>query len=157
MTIRRAKEKDIPRINDLLGQVYLVHHNGRPDLFDGLGRKYTDEELKIILRDDTRPVFVAEDETGYVQGYCFCIYQQIIGDTVRTDVRTLYIDDLCVDENARGLHIGQQLYEYVRNFAEKNDFYNITLRVWSCNEGAARFYEAMGLEPQYVCLETILQ
>ena len=33
MNIRRAQEKDMKGINDLLYQVLMVHHNGRPDLF----------------------------------------------------------------------------------------------------------------------------
>ena len=43
MEIRRAKEKDMDRINELLRQVCMVHHKGRPDLFQGNNnRKYTD-------------------------------------------------------------------------------------------------------------------
>lgn len=42
MLIRRAEERDIPRIHELLAQVAQVHHTGRPDLFRAGGRKYTD-------------------------------------------------------------------------------------------------------------------
>lgn len=59
MTIRRATAADIPQIDELLRQVLEVHHAGRPDLFKGGAKKYTDEELKTILADDQTPVFVA--------------------------------------------------------------------------------------------------
>ena len=36
--IRKAEEKDKTKIGDLLSQVDLVHHNGRPDIFK-IGRK----------------------------------------------------------------------------------------------------------------------
>ena len=155
MIIRKAIEKDIPRLGALLRQVCLVHHNGRPDLFN-VGRKYTDEELKTLLADANRPVLVAVDEADKVLGYCFCIYQQHKDDSVLTDVKTLYIDDLCVDEKSRGKHIGKQLYEAAVKFAKENGCYNLTLNVWSCNPSAIKFYEAQGLLPQKIGMELIL-
>jgi len=156
MNIRRAVISDMPGINKLLNQVLMVHHNGRPDLFKANVKKYTDEELAEIIEDDQKPIFVAVDDSDEVLGYAFCVYQQHINDNILTDVRTLYIDDLCVDEDKRGLHIGKQLYDYVVDFAKKNDFYNLTLNVWSCNESAMKFYQACGLVPQKVGMEKIL-
>ena len=156
MNIRRAVISDMPGINKLLNQVLMVHHNGRPDLFKANVKKYTDEELAEIIEDDQKPLFVAVDDSDEVLGYAFCVYQQHINDNILTDVKTLYIDDLCVDENKRGLHIGKQLYDYVVDFARKNDFYNLTLNVWSLNESAMKFYQACGLVPQKVGMEKIL-
>jgi len=156
MQIRRAKASDMEGINKLLNQVLMVHHNGRPDLFKANVKKYTDEELLEIIVDDTRPIFVgvAEDET--VMGYAFCIFQQHINNNILTDIKTLYIDDLCVDEELRGKHIGKELYEYVLAFAKESGCYNVTLNVWSCNESAMKFYEKCGLVPQKVGMEKIL-
>ena len=155
MKIRRAEEKDIPRLDALLLQVNLVHHRGRPDLFR-YGRKYTDEELKSIIHDDARPILVAADEDDTVQGYAFCIFQQHRDSHILTDVRTLYIDDLCVEEKTRGQHIGSLLYRAVLDYARAHGCYNVTLNVCSCNESALRFYESMGLKPQKIGMETIL-
>lgn len=157
MVIRRAKEKDMDRINELLRQVCMVHHKGRPDLFQGNNnRKYTDMQLKEMLQDDSRPIFVAVDEADEVLGYAFCIFQQHLNDNILTDIKTLYIDDLCVDENIRGQHIGRRLYDSVLEFARKEGCYNVTLNVWSCNETAMKFYEKCGLKPQKIGMETIL-
>lgn len=155
ITVRRAEEKDIPDIDRLLNQVNLVHHKIRPDLFN-VGRKYTDDELQKIVKDDSRPIFVAVDDYDRLAGYCMTWFEQIIGDTIRTEVKTLYIDDLCVDENARGQHVGAALYEHVKKYAKENGFYNITLHVWEGNDNAAAFYEKMGLKPQFTCLEALL-
>ena len=153
--IRFATEKDIPKIGDLLRQVCLVHHNGRPDIFNA-GRKYSDEDLRALLSDPTRPILVAVGEADEVQGYCFCIYQQHKDDAVLTDVKTLYIDDLCVDETLRGQHVGRTLYEAALSLARENGCYNVTLNVWSCNPSALRFYERMGMVPQKIYMEKIL-
>lgn len=153
--IRFATEKDIPKIGDLLRQVCLVHHNGRPDVFK-VGRKYSDEELAELLKDESRPVLVAVDETDAVQGYCFCIYQQHVDDSVLTGIKTLYIDDLCVDETLRGRHIGRTLYDAAVALARENGCYNVTLNVWSCNPTALHFYESLGMKPLKIGMEQIL-
>lgn len=154
--VRRAVKEDIPRILELLIQVDMVHHRGRPDLFKGPATKYNAQELEEILADDMTPVFVCTDEQGKVNGHAFCIHKQILGDHVLTDIRTLYIDDICVDEACRGQGVGKALYEHVLAYAKAEGFYNITLNVWSCNPGAQRFYEAMGLVPQKIGMEKIL-
>lgn len=156
MNIRRAQEKDIERINKLLFQVNLVHHNGRPDLFKYGTRKYTDEQLREIIQDDKRPILVAADENDNVLGYAFCVFEQHVNDNILTDIRTLYIDDLCVDETLRGQHIGKTLYEAVLDFAREHQCYNVTLNVWSCNESAMKFYDSCGLKPYKVGMEKIL-
>ena len=157
MEIRRAKEQDMDGINKLLLQVCLVHHNGRPDLFKYGVKKYTDEELRAIIRDDKRPIFTAVGEDGTILGYAFCIFQQQIGNNILTDIKSLYIDDLCVDEAIRGRHIGRKLYDHVLAYARENGCYNVTLNVWSCNEAAMKFYRSCGLKPQKVGMEILLQ
>lgn len=144
------------RINDLLFQVCLVHHNGRPDLFKTGAKKYTDEQLKSIILDDNTPILVAADENDSVVGYAFCIFRQFKNDNILTDIKTLYIDDLCVDEKCRGQRIGKTLYNAVIDFAREHDCYNVTLNVWSLNETALKFYKACGLRPQKIGMETIL-
>jgi len=153
--IRLAIEKDIPKIEDLLLQVCIVHHNERPDIFK-VGRKYSSEEIKVFLKDKSRPILVSVDENDEVMGYCFCVFQQHKDNSVLTDIKTLYIDDLCVDENLRGRHIGKELYEAALKMAKDSGCYNLTLNVWSCNASAVKFYESQGLVPQKVCMEKIL-
>ncbi len=157
MIIRRAQEKDMPDILKLLSQVLEVHHQGRPDLFKGGVRKYTDSELAELIKDDSKPIFVGVDDSDRVLGYAFCVFIQHIDNNILTDIKTLYIDDLCVDEEIRGQHVGKQLYEYVLGFAKEQDCYNVTLNVWALNEGAMKFYEACGLKPQKIGMETILE
>ena len=154
--VRKAAEKDIPKILDLLVQVDMVHHNGRPDIFKGPATKYSGEELKEIIINEETPVFVCVDENDIPLGHAFCVHKQVTGDSVLTDIKTLYIDDICVDSGARGKHVGKTLYEYVISYAREQGFYNVTLNVWTCNPSALKFYEAMGLVPQKIGMETIL-
>ena len=155
-TIRRATNTDISGLMSLLVQVDMVHHNGRPDIFKGPATKYSEKELEEIIKNDSTPIFVCVDESGNVLGHAFCVHKQIVGDSVLTDIKTLYIDDICVDENCRGLGIGRSLYNHVISYAREYGFYNVTLNVWSCNPGALKFYESLGLKPQKIGMELVL-
>ena len=133
MEIRFAKPEDVTGILSLLKQVGHVHHVG-----------------------PKTPIFVAAEDNK-VLGYGFCIMREYKDDPVIADHLELYIDDLCVDENCRGQKVGSAIYENILRYAKMRGCYNVTLNVWSCNESAMKFYEALGLKPQKVGMETILE
>ncbi len=158
MLIRRATEADMPGLESLLDQVLMVHYHGRPDLFIPGTRKYTDDELRGIIADDERPIFVAvadDAAPGEVLGHAFCVHEHY-GSNNMHHIHTLYVDDICVDDHARGMHVGTALYQHVLAYARECGCYNVQLNVWSCNPGAQAFYEAMGMKPYKVGMETIL-
>ena len=156
MEIRFAKEQDVGGILELLRQVGHVHHVGRPDIFRGDAQKYGASQVLAMLDDPTTPILVAA-EGDKVLGYGFCMLKKYEKDPVIRDHTTLYIDDLCVDENCRGQHVGSTIYRQILRYAKSLGCYNVTLNVWSCNPSAMAFYEAMGLKPQKVGMETSLE
>lgn len=151
--IRKAAIEDIPRIIDLLHQVNMVHHRLRPDLFKPNTTKYSADDLAQLLHNASKPIFVYD--SGTVQGYAFCQITETTGDRLLQDGKTLYIDDICVDESARGKHVGKALFEHVRNYARAIGCHNITLNVWEGNEAALRFYQTMGMQPQKTGMEIV--
>ena len=155
MTIRFACETDIPQMLDLLRQVELVHHGIRPDLFRDGGEKYDAEDLNRLLSDPTRPILAAVEEDTMV-GYAFCILQETKNDPVLCDRKTLYIDDLCVDEAVRGGGVAQAIYQGVLDYARSIHCDAVTLNVWCGNDRAMRFYERCGLKPQKIGMELTL-
>ena len=155
MEIRFAETRDIPGMIELLMQVGEVHHRIRPDLFRAGAQKYDEADLAQLLTDKTRPIFIAAED-GRVLGYCFCILQVTENNPVLMDDRTLYIDDLCVDENCRGKHVGKTLYDRTVAYAREIGCRTVTLNVWCGNDSAMRFYEKQGLKPRNIHMETIL-
>ncbi|MGV3011338.1 GNAT family N-acetyltransferase [Streptococcus thoraltensis] len=153
--IRRAVIADIPKIQELLGQILRVHHNVRPDIFKSSGSKFSEQELRELIHDDQRPIFVYEDEEGNLLGHIFLIIQEAKGAAMIPN-KTLFIDDLCVDETARGQKIGEVLYQFAYQKAAEWQCYNLTLNVWNANAGAVHFYERMGMKPQEIKMETII-
>lgn len=154
MEIRFANETDIPELSRLLHQVCNVHAEQRPDLFRAGARKYTDDQLCGLLRDENVTIFSAV-EAEQLLGYAFCMIRRSDSNAL-CDIKTLYIDDLCVDENCRGRQVGTKLYEHALQYAREIGCYNVTLNVWACNEPAMRFYEKCGMQIQKIGMETIL-
>ncbi len=156
MSIRRAEEKDIPRILELLSQVLELHAEIRPDIFISGTTKYTKDELLLILQDENRPIYVAVDEGDVAVGYAFCILMNQPFSTNMVQFKSMFIDDLCVDKSQRGRHIGECLFEHVRKEAKRLGCYEITLNVWSGNTPAENFYEKMGMKTKERQMEYIL-
>ena len=152
--IRKAEKKDIQAIMALLHQVNMVHHVIRPDLFKPHTTKYDEQELEVLLADESKPVFVYDD--GKVLGHAFCQVTEVKDDQLLQDVKTLYIDDICVDAASRGKHVGKALYEFVRDYAKSIGCHNITLNVWEGNDAAYNFYRNMGMKVQKTGMEMIL-
>ena len=153
--IRKANKNDIGRIIELLHQVDMVHHEIRPDLFKPYTTKYNEQELEALLDNDSNPIFVYDD--GEVLGHAYCQITDVKSHKLLQDAKTLYIDDICVDEKARGKHVGKALYEFVRDYAKSIGCYNMTLNVWEGNDPALSFYKNMGMKVQKTGMEEIIK
>ena len=154
--IRRAKKSDIPRLIVLLQDVLEIHAAIRPDVFISGTTKYTQEELEELIVDNQRPIYVAVDETDFVLGYAFCVLKEQPFSNNMVPFKSLFIDDLCVDSACRGQHIGEELFEHVKSEAKKLGCYEVTLNVWTGNDGAEHFYEKMGMKTKERQMEYIL-
>ena len=139
---------------NLLHQVNMVHHLIRPDLFKPNTTKYDEQELRTLLDDETKPIFIYYD--GEVLGHAFCMITEVRDDKLLQNIKTLYVDDICVDEKARGKHVGIALYKYVRDYAKSIGCNNITLNVWEGNDAALNFYRNMGMKVQKTTMEIVL-
>ena len=155
MLIRRAEISDIPDILRLLVQVCNVHQDIRPDIFKRDGVKYTESDLRELLTDESRPVWCAVEDGAFL-GYCFCQWKEYRDSSVSTDRKELYIDDLCVDEKARGKGVATALFHHVTAVARDAGADFVTLNVWQGNS-ALNFYEKMGMKPRKIVMDLPLE
>ena len=127
----------------------LLEKRGYPSVVLNTKWDDMDSELPVLKKiiEENHIVYLLIDSYKVTQNYL---------KELTAIVKTLYIDDLCVDENCRGKHIGKALYEAAVNLAKEKECYNLTLNVWSCNSSAMEFYKSMGLVPQKVGMEKIL-
>ena len=154
MTIRKANKRDIPKIIDLLTQILEVHAALRPDIFEPGGIKYSAEQLEQLLDDGTATVCVAENDQGEVVGHI--VYSIKSQPAHNRPFDTLFIEDFCVDENARRQHVGQALFEHAKAEAQRLHCHALCLAVWEGNEPAQEFYRKMGMKPKLTQMELIL-
>lgn len=157
MEIRRAQEKDIHQIGELLKEVLEIHAHIRPDIFVSGTAKYTDEELKKMVQDDEAPIFVAVNDQDEVLGYAFTVLKHQPFSHNMVPFTSLFIDDLCVKAGHRGEHIGTALFDYVKDYARKLGCYEVTLNVWEGNDQARAFYESHGMKVKETQMEYILE
>ena len=110
--IRKAEEKDAPRVLELLREIAALHHAGRPDIFSGADPKYDEAALCEKFGRENERIFVSVDENDRVNGYVMCVLQEK-DDPFYTQrpYRTLYVDDLCVDKAARRRGVGRALMD----------------------------------------------
>jgi acetyltransferase, GNAT family len=156
MSIRLAQPKDIPDLLRLLEQILSVHHQARPDIFKEEGSKYSGQDLENLMMQEQTPIFVYENSDGQILGHLFVTIKEVTDNPVLQPIKTLFIEDLCVDQAARGQKIGDQLYQFAVSYAKEIGCYNLTLNVWNDNEGALRFYQRQGMKPQETVMETII-
>ena len=157
ISIRKAESRDIPKLSELLSEVLELHAKIRPDIFISGSTKYTASELADILANDKTPVFVAVDENDTVRGYVFCQIKRQPFSTNMKDFKTLFIDDLCIDESCRGAHIGTKLFDFALGYAKEEGCYDLTLNVWEGNDGARAFYEKMGMFVKETQMEILVK
>ena len=157
ISVRKAESRDIPKLSELLSEVLELHAKIRPDIFLSGSTKYTASELADILANDQTPVFVAVDENDTVRGYVFCQIKRQPFSTNMKDFKTLFIDDLCIDESCRGAHIGTKLFDFALGYAKEEGCYDLTLNVWEGNDGARAFYEKMGMFVKETQMEILVK
>ena len=149
VTIRPAKKEDYPAVARMLRQIAQLHAALRPDIFRPASQKYDEENYCGLLEDPDAPILVAQDVRGEALGYAMLQVKTVRGDHPVLRPRTfLFVEDLCVDEAARGLGAGRLLLQAVRELAKSRGIEKIELNVWECNEGALKFYERLGFQTQ---------
>jgi ribosomal protein S18 acetylase RimI-like enzyme len=155
-TIRTAEKKDVEDIIRLLKQIAQLHHTGRPDIFKSNANKYTHDFVHFKIKNPDECIFVAVDKADKVLGYVFCYFEIRKEHAVLKERKVLCIDDICIDDNKRGLGLGSLLLEKAIDYAKSTECVAIELNVWEFNEDAIKFYEKHNFSTKYRRMEMLL-
>jgi ribosomal protein S18 acetylase RimI-like enzyme len=98
-----------------------------------LGRSY--ESSLAIVRDPTREVYLARDESGLAGFLILCMTGAFVG----------YIQTICIDPRCRRRGLGSTLLHFAEQRIRRVSP-NIFMCVSSFNEGARRLYQRLGYE-----------
>ncbi|MDO4647156.1 MAG: GNAT family N-acetyltransferase [Eubacteriales bacterium] len=151
--VRRAGKKDLSAILALRRELAQLHHEKRPDLFRTPKKMRFFFRMKKLLLEETPPVIVAANRENKVLGYLwYSVYVYRNHDTMR-DIKGIHIEDICVTKECRRSHIGEKLYQWVKEYGQEQHCEIMTLDVWAANREAVLFYEACGFTPQILRME----
>lgn len=141
--VRFAEEKDLSRINELRKQVNDIHVNARPDVFKTGFCKELQDFAHVLLTGENSDILVAERE-GVICGMA-CVDYVRKPETSYGMARGFYhIQEIAVDALYRRQGVAKELFEFMKEEAKKRLLNKIELEVWTFNESAIEFYEAVG-------------
>lgn len=157
MKIRKAKIEDIIEIAELLVQVKKLHETQRPDIFKPTIKKAAKEEAIEILSEKKFQTLIATDENDKAIGMAIYECKERKGHKNLKDARTLWIEDIVVEEKQQGKRIGTRLMEELQKIAKQKKCIRIELNVWNFNTKAYAFYQKLGMNEQRTIMEFVMQ
>ena len=152
ITIRFAEEKDYNQVDKIMKQVQAMHTEWRPDVY---------KNVEILLPLDmymdyvnNRELIVATLDSGDIVGILIYVTRNISGGPM-VDRKGMFIDSMGVDERYRGQGIGRELFAFVRNICEEQEYDGLELQVNAKNIAAKRMYEKYGFTEKSINMELL--
>ncbi len=147
-SIRPAKEDDIPRICDLLSELFSIEADFTAD------REKQARGLDLLLQDRSGSSLVVVAETeGAVIGVCS---MQTLISTAEGGLAGL-IEDLIVQDRYRGNGIGSQLLAWIYRWCMTKNISRLQLLRDAANDQALDFYNQNGWNStSLVCMRKLL-
>ena len=153
MQIREAKIEDLKQITIILEQIARMHYENRPDIFRKKSKKQIEKDLIEEINDDEKNVIIATDESSKVYGILICRIKETKAHINLKNSKTLWIEELGVNEKYRKNGIGKQLMKKAEEMAKKLGCKRIELNCWNFNQNAVNFYKAFGMDSQRIIFE----
>jgi GNAT superfamily N-acetyltransferase len=143
MAIRRWARADLPRIGELLGQ-----------LAAAIGEEYCpdgpalEERFASMEAGGSIYLNLVYEEAGKLLGFVSIVFYE----SVFHRVGTALVNELIVDESARGKGIGAVLLGEAVREARARGMDEIEVGVEKTNSKAIAFYQANGMDEEYLLL-----
>ena len=153
--IREACTSDFNALSNLERQVFYIHLSARPDMIKP-DEPFNKDYFESSLNDKNVKIFVYE-ENGKILGYCITKKWGYSNHHLFYDMTILDINDMCVDEKARGKSIGRKLFNRAKDYAKEIGASKIELSVWYFNKNARQFYEHLGMTERISRMEIIIE
>lgn len=131
--IRKGRREDLPRVFELI--LELAHFERAPH---EVTNTIAQMEVDGFGPNPLFGFFVAEDETG-IHGIALYYYRYSTWKGKR-----LYLEDIIVTEQKRGLGLGKALFDATMNQALQDNCTGMMWQVLDWNESAIAFYKSYG-------------
>lgn len=155
LTVRYAAQNELHRVNELRETVSELHANGRSDIFrHGFCDELQQYVYEAFNADDTDIIVALTDDT--VCGFAVVRYVNKAESPYMCARHFYHIEELGVDADYRRQGVATSLINFCRKEAKRMKFDRMELDVWEFNEGALKFYEAVGFKTYRRYMETSL-
>ena len=135
-----ARPGDREAVNPLALQVHAMHVSWRPDIYEMVEELYT--EARFLEAIKSRSLYVAKLD-GITLGYVSLKIRDYDWPGV-VKRKVMLVDELCVEETARGQGIGKTIMEDVHALAKAFRCTDLQLGVYPQNDDAVAFYQKCG-------------
>ena len=143
--VRRAREDELERVNELRMQVNALHVAGKPEVFKPGFPEELRNYIYAIHKDPEQFIAVAEKD-GTICGFAVLHHINRPENPFMKERDFLDIDEFCVDEAFRRQGIASEMIAFIREFAKEKGYHRIELNMWEFNQEALAFYEAAGFQ-----------
>lgn len=143
--VRRARENELERVNELRMQVNALHVAGKPEVFKPGFPEELRNYIYAIHKDPEQFIEVAVKD-GTICGFAVLHHINRPENPFMKERDFLDIDEFCVDEAFRRQGVASEMIAFIREFAKEKGFHRIELNMWEFNQDALAFYEAAGFQ-----------
>lgn len=141
--IREAQFNDIQNINNLYLILFGLMQQYEPDYMKA---SHQDEDfLKSVVAQENNLIAFVYEADNTVKGFAIAQMQETLPYNCLIPLKCIYLIDIVVDENSRGLGIGKALIDKVKEWGACNGSDYIELKVLTANKAAIELYEREGL------------
>ena len=143
LRIRRALTGDDGVLGELNAYVHQAHAAAMPDEYRPYAPDAAAQYFAGVVEDDSHPIWIAEVD-NFPVAYLEAEVRSRPDNPFTTELRVLYVHQLAVAEHARRLGVGRSLMLVAESTAPTLACTEVRLEHRDFNEGAHRFYKALG-------------
>lgn len=144
--VREAKMEDYDRINCLAKEVHSLHIINRPDIYQDADKPIDYNYFEILIDNSNAKIYLLENDVDKdLIGYIILEEIETHRRSILRERKIVFINDLCVKEEYKGMGIGRLLFEKAVSYGREIGVDSLELGVWEFNEDAIKFYESMGM------------
>ena len=135
-----ATLSDREAVNTMAREVHAMHVEWRPDIYEMVDELYPEDRFLEAVQN--RSLYVAKI-SGVAVGYVSLKIRDYNWPGV-VKRKVMVVDEICVEESARGQGIGKAMMEDVHALAKAFRCTDMQLGVYPQNDGAVTFYQKCG-------------
>ena len=149
--IRLANKNDYESVIRIMSQVQDMHVEWRPDIYKPNENLIPEDVFEKIIENGT---FYVAEENGTVVGVLEIVFRHVESPShVTRDF--IFVDSMAIDEKYRGLGIGHQMFDFLKELKKEKNLDGIELQVNARNYAAYEMYKKCGFTEKSINMELL--